>query len=167
MAIAIKTNTKYYKASWTGMDGKTKSKMTTHRDFVRAVKQANELEAIDHFHDQADAKIFDFMAANGLGADSIYTNFTHRAHIKKDKFKQLLNEVGVEILPPHKQRDKSKPIQNRAKRYRWKKNLLHLDDIIRQEGCTLSYNTVKTRLDRGWSLKDAITKPAMNKSQLN
>lgn len=167
MAITTPTATKYYKAHWTRMDGKQRSQMTKHRDFMRAIKQANELEAIDHFKDQADAKVFDFMAANGLGANEMFDCFTHKAHITKDKFKKLLNEAKVDIPTQSRRKYQSTLSQGRNKRYRWKKKLLHLDDIIRLEGCDLNYNTVMARMSRGWTLEQAVRLPKDSKIEMN
>jgi len=156
MAIVIREKqSPYYTAHWHDMHGRKHSKATRHRDYARALSEANKLEAEEHFHNQASARIIDFMAANGLSPDGCYDHFTHKAHMKRDRFKQLCREAQITFKTSKEWIDK-KRTNKRTKRHRWKGKLMLLEEIMNAEGCTLAITTVQARLKAGKDIKQAI-----------
>ena len=174
MAFLTRKDDGYYKAHWISNEirkegGKLKpfavqkSKMTAHRDQVRAFKKACELEAEDAFRNQADARIIDFMAQSGLSPTACYMNFSHRAHMKRERFSQLCREAGVQFLEHKDWIDKKR--RAKRKRYRYSGKLRSLDEILHLEQSPLSLPTVEARVKKGMSIEEAITKPSRQQAK--
>lgn len=166
MAIITRGEGVFYKAHWTDFSGTQRSKMTSQRDYQRAIKQACEFEAEDWFHRQANEGVFDFMASNGLSPDGCYQNFTHKAHMKRDRFKQLCRQVKIQFLSSKEWIDKKKGQHSSKRRYRWHNKLMFLDEIMSEEGCSLSVSTVRARLKKGMALEEAINTPLNSEASL-
>jgi hypothetical protein len=109
MATVEPKQSGFYLGKWYTEGGKRMSKIIYATDKVRALAEANRLEAICRFWEAANAGIFTFMAQIGFSPNYTHYNFTHKAYIPVVEFRKLLREAEIEFLKPSQWRDSANP----------------------------------------------------------
>ncbi len=156
MATIERKSNGYYLAKWFTRQGKRKSEMTTTRNLERAVEQANHMEAVDRFWEDADDGVFSFYAELGFSPDYCHRCFTHKGHIRVAEFRKLLREAQIQFKRPGLWRDRKKPRARSQKRYMFKGRLLTVEEALQVSGSGISVQTARARMNRGMDIEDAV-----------
>jgi hypothetical protein len=141
-------------ARWRNVDGKLIEESTGEYNPEKAQSKANKMEAEARFWE--DLSTFKTYAQLNYSPRYCHESFIAAKHMRFDRFRELLVDAGVEFVPASKWRDTKKKTRVRGKRYRYEGRLLSLSQIIEQSGCGLCEATVRYRLEKKWSMDDAL-----------
>lgn len=157
MATIERQKNGYYLAKWFAQDGSRKSEMTTTREFERALKQGNNLEAKSKFWELADDGSWTFFAGLGFSPDYCHANFSHKAHLPLAEFKRLLREAAIEFQPSNKWRDRKMPREMSKRRYRFRGRMVTLEEALAMTASTMSVEALRLQMKGGKRLDEVLT----------
>lgn len=156
MATIERKKNGFYLAKWKQGDGKMKSEMTTSRDFRKALKEANRMEAESKFWEMADDGSWSLLAGMGFSPDYCHANFSHKAHIPVADFRKLLREAAIDFLPSNKWRDRKMPKDLSKRRYRFRGRLVTLEEALMMAGSTMGVEKLRLKLKNGEKLGEIL-----------
>ena len=137
---------------------------TGEYEFEAATKKANRLEAEARFWEEHAEGVWRAYANLNFSPKYCHDSFSHAKHMRFDVFKDLLKEAGIEFAPSGKWRDRVKRKPG-GKRFKFRGKMLTLGEIIEKTDAQIKATALRWRLDRGWTLEDAINTPVMSRSE--
>lgn len=165
MASIYKADRGSYYAQWYSSEGKPIKEATGEYEYERAMKEANRREATSRFWEYHAQNQWQAFATLSFSPRYCFDNFTHAKHLRYDQFKKLLIEAKVKFAPAKKWRDRPKTRTNGGKRYSYRGRSMTLSEIIDWTGSTLNEAALKFRIQKGWSIEDAVNKPLLTRAE--
>lgn len=166
MASIYKGERGSYVAQWYSSEGKMIREATGEYEYERALKEANRKEANARFWEYHSQNQWQAFASLAFSPRYCFDNFTHAKHLRYDQFKKLLGEANIKFQPAKKWRDRPKTTRTTGgKRYHYRGRSMTIPEILDAAGSTLSEMALKFRLQKGWTIDEAISRPLLTRAE--
>ncbi len=143
-----------YLAMWRDINGKLVEESTGEYNQEKAMLKAVKMETIAKFWECVPH--FHTYARLNYSPKFCHETFIAGKHIRLDKFRELLKEAGVEFVSPDQWRDTKKKTSSKGKRWRYNGKSRTAAQIVEESGAGINAQTLRYRLEKGWSMKDAL-----------
>lgn len=133
----------------------------------RAAPKGAQLEAESRFWDDHAEGMWQRLADSGFSPRYLHSVFIGRGHIPFPKFRGLLRDAHVKLLPPGKWRDRTLPKGRKSeKTWTFRGAKRTLDDLLEFAADGVTRAALRFRLTESrWSVDDALSKPLMSRSE--
>ena len=165
MASIYRNERGSYVGQWYRRNGSVVKEATGEYEYERALREAQRREAVCRFWEEHAENQWQVFANLSFSPKYCHENFTHRAHMRFDTFKALLNEAGVKFKPAAQHRDRPKRTNPNGKRYSFRGKKLTLGELIDAAGTDVTLASLRYRLDRGWPVEKAVTTPLLSRAE--
>jgi hypothetical protein len=165
-ALQRNTRTGKLDAVWRDATGNRVVVSTGETLEERALPRASALEAEARFWDDQGEGVWQRLADSGFSPRYLHTVFVGRAHIIYPRFKALLREAGVKLLPPGKWRDRTRAKGRKSeKRWLFHGNRRTLDELLEHADPSVTRAALRFRLTESkWDVSRALETPLMSRA---